>query len=98
MIQNSFSRVIFSVCLFILVFISTAFFEMAFAFLGIISRFIASFLLNIVLAYYCARFLDISKKTRILIAIIFPLLSILPIVALGIMQQSHRGFRVFFPF
>jgi len=98
MIKKKLFQVVFLACLFVLILISVAFFEMAFAFFGIVFRFVASFLLNIIFAYYCTKILDISKKTRMLVTFMFPLFSVLSIVALAVMQQSHRGFRVFSPF
>lgn len=98
MIKNKLFQGILLACLFILVLISVAFFEMAFAFFGDVFRFIASFLLNVIFVYYCTKILNISKKARVLITFIFPLLSVLSIIALVAMQQSHRGFHLFFPF
>lgn len=63
-------------------------------------RFLVAFLSGVVLTYgfIKLKFFDFSRKYKISLITILPMICLFLVGMIGLMQQSHRGLRVFFPF
>lgn len=63
-------------------------------------QFFTAFLFGVTLTYgfIKLKFFDFSRKIKISLVVLFPMICLFLVGMIGLMQQSHRGFRIFLSF
>ncbi len=102
MIKNRFVQIIFILSYLVIFFLILL---VGFPYTSYVShelkwQFLIAFLLGVTLTYgfIKLKFFDFSRKYKIFLTVLLPMICLFLVGMIGFMQQSHRGFRVFFPF